>query len=178
MTSSTNCTRREFSQVLLAAGAAAAFPPRAMPRQPIRTNRCSGFLWPNGRCTKRSLTARWITWILPAMRNSVASKAWSTSISSSRTRRRTAQYIAQMKRRAEDVGVHSLLIMCDGEGRLGDPSLQARNKPWKITTSGWKRPRNSAVIRFGSMRPARVPTRISSIGPPMASGRDGVCCFP
>ena len=29
MTSSTNCTRREFSQVLLAAGAAAAFPASA-----------------------------------------------------------------------------------------------------------------------------------------------------
>jgi sugar phosphate isomerase/epimerase len=39
-----------------------------------------------------------------------------------------AGYIAQMKQRAEDVGVKSLLIMCDGEGRLGDPNLLARAK--------------------------------------------------
>ena len=30
-----------------------------------------------------------------------------------------ASYIAQMKQRAEDLGVKSLLIMCDGEGQPG-----------------------------------------------------------
>jgi sugar phosphate isomerase/epimerase len=35
-------------------------------------------------------------------------------------------YLQQMKTRAEDAGVKSLLIMCDGEGRLGDPSLKGR----------------------------------------------------
>lgn len=30
-------------------------------------------------------------------------------------------YLAEMKKRAEGEGVRSLLIMCDGEGRLGDP---------------------------------------------------------
>jgi sugar phosphate isomerase/epimerase len=35
-------------------------------------------------------------------------------------------YIGEMKKRADDLGVKSLLIMCDGEGRLGDPSLKER----------------------------------------------------
>ena len=35
-------------------------------------------------------------------------------------------YINEMKQRAEDAGVKNLLIMCDGEGRLGDPNLKAR----------------------------------------------------
>ncbi|MDG2310482.1 MAG: sugar phosphate isomerase/epimerase, partial [Planctomycetota bacterium] len=35
-------------------------------------------------------------------------------------------YIAQMKQRADDMGVQSLLIMCDGDGNLGDPSATQR----------------------------------------------------
>ena len=35
-------------------------------------------------------------------------------------------YLAEMKRRADDAGVASLLIMCDGEGRLGDPDAAER----------------------------------------------------
>ena len=38
------------------------------------------------------------------------------------------KYLAEMKKRCEDHGVKSLLIMCDGEGRLGDPDKAARNK--------------------------------------------------
>ncbi len=37
-----------------------------------------------------------------------------------------AQYLAEMKKRAEDHGVRSLLIMIDGEGRLGDPDAAQR----------------------------------------------------
>ena len=37
-------------------------------------------------------------------------------------------YIAQMKKRAHDAGVKSLLIMCDGEGRLGDPNEKKRTR--------------------------------------------------
>ena len=37
-----------------------------------------------------------------------------------------AKYIAEMKKRAEDNGVESLLIMCDGEGKLGDRNLKKR----------------------------------------------------
>jgi sugar phosphate isomerase/epimerase len=36
------------------------------------------------------------------------------------------QYLDELKRRADDHGVRSLLIMCDGEGALGDPDDAAR----------------------------------------------------
>ena len=38
------------------------------------------------------------------------------------------EYLAQMKKRAADNGVKSLLIMCDGEGNLGDPDPKKRTK--------------------------------------------------
>ena len=34
---------------------------------------------------------------------------------------RRAAYLAEMNTRAKDHGVYQHLIMCDGEGRLGDP---------------------------------------------------------
>jgi L-ribulose-5-phosphate 3-epimerase len=39
-----------------------------------------------------------------------------------------AAYLGEMKKRAGDLGVKSLLIMCDGEGRLGDPDDAARTQ--------------------------------------------------
>lgn len=48
----------------------------------------------------------------------------------------TDDYLKQMRTRADDAGVSSLLIMCDGLGRLGDPDAGARakavdnHKPW------------------------------------------------
>jgi L-ribulose-5-phosphate 3-epimerase len=38
------------------------------------------------------------------------------------------KYLADMKKRADDLGVQSLLIMCDGEGHLGDPDEGLRKK--------------------------------------------------
>ncbi len=37
-------------------------------------------------------------------------------------------YLAEMNQRAADAGVEQLLIMCDGEGRLGDPDLATRKQ--------------------------------------------------
>lgn len=37
-------------------------------------------------------------------------------------------YLGEMKKRAEDLGVKSLLIMIDGEGGLGDPNKKERKK--------------------------------------------------
>ena len=37
-------------------------------------------------------------------------------------------YLKEMKNRANDQGVSSLLIMCDNEGHLGDPNQKAREK--------------------------------------------------
>lgn len=36
------------------------------------------------------------------------------------------RYLRDLKRRADDAGVRSLLIMCDGEGAIGDPDAAAR----------------------------------------------------
>lgn len=38
------------------------------------------------------------------------------------------KYLAEMKKRADDNGVQSVLIMCDGEGALGDPDEGMRKK--------------------------------------------------
>lgn len=38
------------------------------------------------------------------------------------------KYVAELKKRCEGEGVRSLLIMCDGEGALGDPKEAARKK--------------------------------------------------
>ena len=38
------------------------------------------------------------------------------------------KYLAELNQRCKDVGVKSLLIMIDGEGRLGDPNADARTK--------------------------------------------------
>lgn len=41
---------------------------------------------------------------------------------------RDADYLRELRRRADDAGVRSLLIMCDGEGALGDPAAAARTR--------------------------------------------------
>ncbi|TWU07462.1 sugar phosphate isomerase/epimerase family protein [Stieleria varia] len=38
------------------------------------------------------------------------------------------KYLTDLKQRCEDLGVKSLLIMCDGEGNLGDPNDNARTQ--------------------------------------------------
>ena len=59
---------------------------------------------------------------------SSASTPSSTSTSSSRTRPRTTTYLADLKKRADDLGVTSVLIMIDGEGDLGDPDEAKRTQ--------------------------------------------------
>jgi sugar phosphate isomerase/epimerase len=45
-----------------------------------------------------------------------------------RDRARDRAYLAEMNRRAADHGVYQHLIMCDGEGRLGDPDPARRRQ--------------------------------------------------
>lgn len=45
-----------------------------------------------------------------------------------KTKARDEKYLAEMKKRAADHGVTSLLIMVDGEGKLGDPDDAKRKK--------------------------------------------------
>jgi L-ribulose-5-phosphate 3-epimerase len=44
-----------------------------------------------------------------------------------KTKARDWNYLAEFKQRAEDLGVKTLLIMCDHEGNVGDPNLKERN---------------------------------------------------
>ena len=44
------------------------------------------------------------------------------------TKAEDKKYLADMKQRADDAGVKSLLIMIDGEGNLGDPDEQRRSE--------------------------------------------------
>jgi len=44
------------------------------------------------------------------------------------TKANDAKYMAEMKKRADDAGVRSLLIMIDGEGNLGDPDKKRRRE--------------------------------------------------
>ena len=43
-------------------------------------------------------------------------------------RAKDAAYLAEMNTRAKDLGVYQHLIMCDGEGRLGDPDAAKRRE--------------------------------------------------
>ena len=45
-----------------------------------------------------------------------------------KTRATDAAYLAEMNKRAKDHGVYQHLIMCDGEGRLGDPDPAKRRE--------------------------------------------------
>ncbi|MDP6541283.1 MAG: sugar phosphate isomerase/epimerase family protein, partial [Phycisphaerales bacterium] len=43
-------------------------------------------------------------------------------------RQPTSEFVNDLKTRCNDLGTTSLLIMCDGEGNLGDPNNEARTK--------------------------------------------------
>ncbi len=45
-----------------------------------------------------------------------------------KTKAKDKKYIGELKKRAKGEGVKSLLIMCDGEGRLGDPDKKRRRQ--------------------------------------------------
>ncbi len=44
------------------------------------------------------------------------------------SRARDEAYLTELKKRCEDNGVRSVLIMCDAEGNLGDPDTEKRNQ--------------------------------------------------
>lgn len=128
MSRSTNCTRREFSQVLLAAGAAVALPgsrraSAADGSEPLF--RISLAEW----SLHKALFANKIDHLdFAGYAKQCGIEAVEYVNQFFKDKAQDREYIAQMKRRAEEAGVRSLLIMCDGEGRLGDPGLQARQQ--------------------------------------------------
>ena len=58
-----------------------------------------------------------------------------------------AGYLGELKKRAEDNGVTSVLIMCDGEGARATPTRRNARRRSRIISSGSKRPSFSAAIR-------------------------------
>ena len=61
-------------------------------------------------------------------------------------------YMEELKQRCEDVGVKSLIIMVDGEGKLGDADENKRKKRLKIIAAGSQLPSSWVATRFESMR--------------------------
>ena len=64
-----------------------------------------------------------------------------------------AKYLAEMNKRASDAGVKSLLIMCDGEGNLGDPDTRQTRQQAVENHHKWVDAAKtfSVVIRSASM---------------------------
>jgi hypothetical protein len=59
-----------------------------------------------------------------------------------------SDYLKQLKQRADDHGVRSMLIMCDEEGDLGDPEPASGRPPSRIITSGSRRPHSLVATAF------------------------------
>ncbi len=79
-------------------------------------------------------------------------------------------YLQELKDRAQDHGVANLLIMCDGEGAIGDPDDAARSaRRSRTTIAGWTRHSSWDATRSGST-PSRQAHLTNSAGwPPMGS---------
>ena len=61
-------------------------------------------------------------------------------------------YLKDLRQRCEDHGVKSLLIMCDGEGNLGDPDDAARSRAIEIIIAG-SMPRSFSVVTPSASMP-------------------------
>ncbi len=123
------CSRRDFSHILLAAGTAATLPGMGAARAAGSTEplfRISLAEW----SLHKMLFAGELDHLEFAgyAKQQFGIEAVEYVNQFFKDKAEDATYIAQMKQRAKDAGVKSLLIMCDGEGRLGDPSLKARQQ--------------------------------------------------
>lgn len=66
-----------------------------------------------------------------------------------RGREADRRYVRDLKRRADDADVRSLLIMCDGEGAIGDPAAAARTR---TVENHYKWVEAARVLRCHSIR--------------------------
>ena len=92
----------------------------------------------------------------------------STSISSSWTRHATPPTSRSSKSGARTTASTSVLIMCDSEGDLGDPTPQPAPRPSRTITNGSTRPSSWVATRSASTPARPVPTKSSRSWPPTA----------
>lgn len=71
---------------------------------------------------------------------------------------RDKQHLAEFKRRADDAGVKILLIMCDGEGNLGDPD------PKKMTQAVQNHHKWAEAAKFFGCHSIRVNAETRGVG--------------
>jgi L-ribulose-5-phosphate 3-epimerase len=84
---------------------------------------------------------------------------------------RDEKYLGELKKRADDHGVKSLLIMCDGEGALGDPD-EAKRKQAIMNHHKW-----AEAAKFLGCHSIRVNAQTSGKGTDeekMAQAADGL----
>ena len=95
--------------------------------------------WPNGRCTRRSSARNSTTSTSPRRQAGLRHRRHRMVNQFFKDKAKDQTYLAELKKRADDQGVKSLLIMCDGEGDLGDPDdakrTQGRREPLQVGRS-------------------------------------------
>ena len=80
-------------------------------------------------------------------------------------------YLKDLKKVADDNGVRSVLIMCDGEGHLGDPDEKKRQQAVEnhYRWVEWAKFLGCHSIRVNAQRPAERPARRTRSSPPTGS---------
>jgi sugar phosphate isomerase/epimerase len=118
-------TRREILQVSAAALLAPAFA-RAAQKAPPAPFRISLAQW----SLHRTIRSRKLDHLdfAKVTRQDYGLEAIEYVNSFFKDRAKDAAYLAEMNTRAKDHGVYQHLIMCDGEGRLGDPDVTKRRE--------------------------------------------------
>ena len=100
-------------------GRAASLGSRRPPRRPPR--RSTRFRWPSGRSTSRCSAGTLQHLDFAKIAKSVGIDAIEYVNQFFKDKANDAAYLAEMNTRAKGEGVTQVLIMCDGEGNLGDP---------------------------------------------------------
>ena len=90
--------------------------------------RCSRFRWPSGRFIARCSTARWTTSISPRRQARLRHRRVEYVNQFFKDKAKDTTYLTELKKRCDDHGVTSVLIMSDDEGDLGDPDDAKRTK--------------------------------------------------
>ena len=119
-------SRRDFLKTSTACGLLGVTPLAAPPRP---SRRCSISHWRSGRCTEpcgpRSSTRSTFP---RSAKEDYGILAIEYVNQFYKDKKKDDAYVAELKKRCSDLGVKSVLIMCDGEGALGDADEKKRQQ--------------------------------------------------